>query len=94
MLNQCLENTGEGLLHACISSYIYNNPRTDGAERRLCMSWTVFDAMCMREYKPWLNIYFLFCKDIFFCCTAILVVLNFAKKLIKVKKLFFDFNWK
>jgi hypothetical protein len=22
MLNQCLENTSEGLLHACISSYI------------------------------------------------------------------------
>ena len=24
MLNQCLENIGEGLLHACISCYIFN----------------------------------------------------------------------
>jgi hypothetical protein len=25
MLNQCLENTCEGLLHACISSYVIEN---------------------------------------------------------------------
>ena len=27
MLNQCLENMGEGLLHACISSNRYSNKR-------------------------------------------------------------------
>jgi hypothetical protein len=49
MLNQCLENTGEGLLHACISSKYTDSseskkiwiveinifyPRANGAKRR------------------------------------------------------------